>query len=236
MKTYTTLTLSALIVASTINSASALQKYCKDIPNAENLCDKKLGHDDGDANNALGTAFGGAGHMWTEEVCNTPFDKANPKITSGAVLGDPCCKWKKGDTPQFPLTTFDPSKPTVCPTGGDDGGDSGKGNGQTDPTNTKGELPETSENQHQGREATDPTNTKGELSGGNTPETPPSETSPAQANPSTSPTETPQAETNTKEESPETPKSEASPTQENASTPPTAGRGCAAKGARKLRS
>ncbi|CAI5700593.1 hypothetical protein KXD40_005134 [Peronospora effusa] len=234
MKTYTTLTLSALIVASTINSASAFEKFCKDIPNAENFCEKKLGHD-GDANNALGEAFGSNNNVWTKEVCNTPFDKANPKITSGAVLGDPCCKWKKGETPLITLTKFDPSDAKTCPTGGDEGGDSGKGNGQTDPTNTKGELPETSETTNTKEEATDPTNTKGELPGASTPETPPSETSPDQENASTPPTEAPQAETNVKEEPPAA-QSEASPDQANPSTSPTAGRGCAAKGARKLRS
>ncbi|CAH0478770.1 unnamed protein product [Peronospora belbahrii] len=112
MKTYTAIVASALIVASTINMVTAREEYLKEIPNGSKFT-KVLGHKGASDYTDFGTAFQEAGFKW-KTICDKPFPGTS--ITVGQAFGDPCCTWKKGETPQFEVSwTTDPGQGTTCP-------------------------------------------------------------------------------------------------------------------------
>ncbi|KAG3109315.1 hypothetical protein PI124_g16394 [Phytophthora idaei] len=140
MKAYTALAASALIVATTMDSATAMKSYLEEIPNGSSFT-QDLGHPDKDSSQftKFGTAFGAADHTWTAEFCKATFPGAS--MTNGEAFGDPCCTWKKGGTPDFTVTAFTttPGKATVCASGGGGGGSAA----ETPSTETQGSGTET---------------------------------------------------------------------------------------------
>ncbi|KAL4147109.1 hypothetical protein PRNP1_010865 [Phytophthora ramorum] len=115
MKSCIVFTATALIVAATINSATGLAIYLKELPNGDSFS-QELGHPNKDSSQYtdFATAFAAAGHTWTTELCGATFPGAS--MTNGAAFGDPCCTWKKGDAPDNTVTAFTttPGKATVC--------------------------------------------------------------------------------------------------------------------------
>ncbi|POM62308.1 hypothetical protein PHPALM_28551, partial [Phytophthora palmivora] len=105
MKTYVAFAASALIMASTMDSITAMQSYLKELPNGDVFA-QDLGHPDKDSSQftKFGTAFGAADHTWTPEFCKATFPGAS--MTNGEAFGDPCCTWKKGGKPDFTVAAF----------------------------------------------------------------------------------------------------------------------------------
>ncbi|EGZ08188.1 hypothetical protein PHYSODRAFT_527282 [Phytophthora sojae] len=78
--------------------------YVSRIPNGENVPGiKALGHEDtvGEESirNVFGIAFEESGTEWTKELCEADSDEDGQ--TNGQELGDPCCVWVEGGTPQW---------------------------------------------------------------------------------------------------------------------------------------
>ncbi|KAG6623494.1 Cleavage induced conserved protein [Phytophthora cinnamomi] len=78
--------------------------YVTRIPNGANVPGiKALGHVDStgeeSARNVFGIAFEEAGTEWTKELCEADSDEDGQ--TNGQELGDPCCVWVEGGTPQW---------------------------------------------------------------------------------------------------------------------------------------
>ncbi|GMF14479.1 unnamed protein product [Phytophthora lilii] len=119
MKTYAAIAASALIVATTMDSATAMKSYLEEIPNGS-VFSQDLGHPDKDSSQftKFGTAFGAADHTWTAEFCKATFPGAS--MTNGEAFGDPCCTWKKGGKPDFTVAAFTttPGEATKCASGG----------------------------------------------------------------------------------------------------------------------
>ncbi|KAG7375422.1 hypothetical protein PHYPSEUDO_001290 [Phytophthora pseudosyringae] len=117
MKTYTALAASALLVAATMDSATAMQTYLKELPNGSSFT-QELGHPGSDSSQftKFGTAFGAVSHTWTPAFCKATFPGAS--MTNGEAFGDPCCTWTKGGKPDFTVTAFTttPGKATVAGT------------------------------------------------------------------------------------------------------------------------
>lgn len=63
----------------------------------------------GGATNAYGAAFKAAGKQWTLSLCCADTD--GDGYTNGVELGDPCCTWTTGKTPQ---RTADISHPALA--------------------------------------------------------------------------------------------------------------------------
>jgi hypothetical protein len=88
------------------NSAEPNDARFQKIPNGNYF--KKLAKVSGDAraeqfvtelwNSSFGDDFYKAGESWTKELCEMDSDEDGD--TNGAELGDPCCEWKRGDTPK----------------------------------------------------------------------------------------------------------------------------------------
>ncbi|KAG6591106.1 uncharacterized protein IUM83_11345 [Phytophthora cinnamomi] len=115
MKTCVALTATALILATTFDSAVGLAKYLDELPNGTSFS-QELGHpnDDSSKYTKFATAFAAAGHSWTTAFCGETFPGSS--MTNGAAFGDPCCTWKKGGKPDFTVTAFTttPGKATTC--------------------------------------------------------------------------------------------------------------------------
>ncbi|OWZ21823.1 Cleavage induced protein [Phytophthora megakarya] len=82
----------------------AMPIYVPRVPNGANVPGvTALGHEDntGDdtTRNVFGIAFEEAGMEWTKELCEADSDEDGQ--TNGQELGDPCCVWKEGGTPQW---------------------------------------------------------------------------------------------------------------------------------------
>ncbi|KAL3669103.1 hypothetical protein V7S43_005487 [Phytophthora oleae] len=116
MKTCTAFAATALIVASTFDSALGLAKYLDELPNGSSFS-QELGHPDNDSSQYtdFATAFADAGHAWSADFCAKTFPGSS--MTNGEAFGDPCCMWTKGETPDAKVTAFttSPTKATVCP-------------------------------------------------------------------------------------------------------------------------
>lgn len=138
MKTYAGIITSALIVQSTIYSVTAMKKYLDELPNGSSF-DQELGHPGKDSTQftAFAKAFETANFTWDKAFCNAKFPGSS--MTNGAAFGDPCCKWKKGDKPDFSVTAFTetPTDETVCPKEGGSGG----GNTATKPVDPSVDPP-----------------------------------------------------------------------------------------------
>ncbi|KAG6591107.1 uncharacterized protein IUM83_11344 [Phytophthora cinnamomi] len=119
MKTCVALTATALVMATTFDSAMGLAKYLDELPNGTSFT-QELGHpnDDSSKYTKFATAFAAAGHSWTTAFCGETFPGAS--MTNGEAFGDPCCKWKKGGKPDFTVTAFTttPGKATTCAASG----------------------------------------------------------------------------------------------------------------------
>ncbi|KAL3669105.1 hypothetical protein V7S43_005489 [Phytophthora oleae] len=116
MKTCTAFAATALIVASTFDSALGLAKNLDELPNGSSFS-QELGHPDNDSSQYtdFATAFADAGHAWSADFCAKTFPGSS--MTNGEAFGDPCCMWTKGETPDAKVTAFttSPTKATVCP-------------------------------------------------------------------------------------------------------------------------
>ncbi|KAG7397449.1 hypothetical protein PHYBOEH_000728 [Phytophthora boehmeriae] len=141
MKTCAAFAATALIVATTMNSAVGMKSYLEEIPNGSSF-EQALGHPDGDSSQftKFGTAFGAADHTWSADFCKATFPGAS--MTNGEAFGDPCCTWTKGGTPDFTVTAFTttPGKATVCASGGG-GGSAAGGSGAETPAGSGAETP-----------------------------------------------------------------------------------------------
>ena len=58
----------------------------------------KMGHG-GEARSSFGSDFGQQGRKWTRSLCE--MDSDGDGVSNGGELGDPCCKWTRGATPEF---------------------------------------------------------------------------------------------------------------------------------------
>ncbi|EGZ07729.1 hypothetical protein PHYSODRAFT_319422 [Phytophthora sojae] len=254
MKTYATLAASALIVAATMNSATAMKSYLEDLPNGS-LFTQELGHPGMDSSKftEFATAFGAVDHTWSADFCGKTFPGAS--MTNGEAFGDPCCTWTKGGKPDFTVSPFTtkPTKATTCASGGKTGAggsaaapSAAGSSAETPSTGSSAETPSTglsaeTPSTEQGSGAETPSTE--ESSGAETPsteqgsgaETPSTEESSGAEMPSTeqgSGAETPSTEQGS---GAETPSAETPSTGGGGWTPPATGGGCAAKGARKFR-
>lgn len=104
MKTSTTTAVLALALAVLASDCSARQQFVSRIPNGDNVPGvKAVGHSDntGDSSsrNQFGNDFADAGEAWTVSLCQTDSDGDGQ--TNGQELGDPCCEWSPGSTPQW---------------------------------------------------------------------------------------------------------------------------------------
>ncbi|KAG7397450.1 hypothetical protein PHYBOEH_000729 [Phytophthora boehmeriae] len=167
MKTCAAFAATALIVATTMNSAVGMKSYLEEIPNGSSF-EQALGHPDGDSSQftKFGTAFGAADHTWSADFCKATFPGAS--MTNGEAFGDPCCTWTKGGTPDFTVTAFTttPGKATVCASGGG-GGSAAGGSGAETPAGSGAETPAGSGTESSGAET--PAGSGTESSGAETP-------------------------------------------------------------------
>jgi hypothetical protein len=95
-----------LLVAGAVLSpgVEGVPMYVSRIPNGENVPGiKALGHEDttGEESirNVFGVAFEASDMEWTKELCEADSDEDGQ--SNGQELGDPCCIWVKGATPQW---------------------------------------------------------------------------------------------------------------------------------------
>ncbi|KAL4141061.1 hypothetical protein PRNP1_014183 [Phytophthora ramorum] len=92
--------------------AHASKKFVARLPNGDNVEGyQAIGHSDGtgdsEATNAFGKAFEKAGNKWTVALCQADTDGDGQ--TNGQELGDPCCAWSTGATPQWTSGVSHPS-------------------------------------------------------------------------------------------------------------------------------
>ncbi|GMF37385.1 unnamed protein product [Phytophthora fragariaefolia] len=85
-------------------SVEGVPMFVTRIPNGDNVPGvKALGHEDTtgeeSVRNVFGIAFEEAGTEWTKELCEADSDEDGQ--TNGQELGDPCCVWAEGGTPQW---------------------------------------------------------------------------------------------------------------------------------------
>lgn len=83
----------------------AWQSYKSKIPSGEmggvghSSCTSPSSCSGGGSRNAFGSAFANAGREWNKDLCEADSDGDGQ--SNGLELGDPCCIWSAGDTPQF---------------------------------------------------------------------------------------------------------------------------------------
>ncbi|KAE8990565.1 hypothetical protein PR003_g22621 [Phytophthora rubi] len=243
MKTYTALAASALIVAATMNSATAMKSYLEEIPNGSSFS-QELGHPGSDSSKftKFATAFSAVDHTWTAAFCKETFPGAS--MTNGEAFGDPCCTWKKGGTPDFTVTAFTttPGKATTCAAGGASG-KKGAGSASTPSTSSgsSAETPSTSSGSSASTPSTEQGSSAETPSTGSSTETPSSSEGSGSETPSSSEGSGAETPSSSEGSGAETPSSSEGSSAETPSTggggwsPPATGGGCAAKGARKFR-
>ncbi|KAG6574764.1 Cleavage induced conserved protein [Phytophthora cinnamomi] len=93
------------------SEAEASKKYVKLVPNGANVPNTPaIGHTDGtgddSATNSFGDAFAEADYTWTKDLCEADSDGDGQ--TNGQELGDPCCEWAVGGTPQWTTGVSNP--------------------------------------------------------------------------------------------------------------------------------
>lgn len=103
------------VVATLTVDTSASRQFISRIPNGANVPNvEAVGHSDGtgdsSARNAFGSDFEDAGNEWTVSLCQ--MDSDGDGQTNGQELGDPCCEWTKGGTPQRTSGISHPSDST----------------------------------------------------------------------------------------------------------------------------
>lgn len=104
-----TLVFAAACATALVSQTSARPAYSAEIPNGDAM-GKSLGHTTDDYT-AFGTMFVKNGKTWAG-VCKETWPGASG-VTVGAALGDPCCKWTKGGTPEKTLSAPD-AKAAAC--------------------------------------------------------------------------------------------------------------------------
>ncbi|DAZ98692.1 TPA: hypothetical protein N0F65_008818, partial [Lagenidium giganteum] len=110
MKTTTFLSVAVLAIVS-VQSVYGMEKYLEELPNGKTFA-KSLGHVGGETSKLsdFAKAFQAAQLTWSTKFCEANFPGSD--IKNGEAFGDPCCKWKKGDAPQYTdVKAFD-TKPT----------------------------------------------------------------------------------------------------------------------------
>ncbi|ETV95194.1 hypothetical protein H310_11456 [Aphanomyces invadans] len=99
------------LIASAIASAlvDGRPQYAALIPNGENVDGyPAVGHTNdagGGARNAFGKDFSSEG-SWTIRLCK--LDSDGDGLTNGQELGDPCCTWQVGATPNQTVSLSNP--------------------------------------------------------------------------------------------------------------------------------
>jgi len=88
-----------LSAAAALAQVQGYSSYCELIPNGETL-GKPLGHTDTGYTD-FGTMFSDAGTEWSA-VCSETWPGG--AVTVGSALGDPCCTWTEGGTPDFAIS------------------------------------------------------------------------------------------------------------------------------------
>lgn len=106
MSRFLTTSLALLLLLSSL--VHARQDYAKLVPNGlagfsvnTGITCKYLGHTQcqpGTARNSFGLDFAAANRKWTKALCMKDSD--GDGLTNGEELGDPCCKWSVGKTPE----------------------------------------------------------------------------------------------------------------------------------------
>jgi hypothetical protein len=92
----------ALTTAMLSSHAVAMPNFVWHVPNGANLPGSPaIGHDLSDFphRNAFGQDFEGAGFKWTKELCELDSDMDGQ--SNGLELGDPCCEWAIGSSPEW---------------------------------------------------------------------------------------------------------------------------------------
>jgi dopamine beta-monooxygenase len=100
--------LAAVCVICATTSVTAHKRYQKRIPNGFNVVDAEgvawpgvghIYHNGHGKHNQFGEDFKSQRNKWTEALCR--MDSDGDGLSNGKELGDPNCKWKRGDTPEF---------------------------------------------------------------------------------------------------------------------------------------
>jgi hypothetical protein len=91
-------------------SASAYRQDLAKLPNG-NSYGLTLGHPGGNTKvpTKLASTFYQAGQTWNKAFCMADADGDGQ--SNGLEMGDPCCKWSVGQTPQFTTGLSDPNSP-----------------------------------------------------------------------------------------------------------------------------
>lgn len=101
-------------ILSTIVILASTYAYRQDLaklPNGQSY-GLTLGHPGGNTKvpTKLASTFYAAGQQWTKAFCMADADGDGQ--TNGLEMGDPCCKWSVGQTPQFTTGLSDPNSAT----------------------------------------------------------------------------------------------------------------------------
>ena len=91
-----------------VTMVAAYQQDLAKLPNG-NSYGLTLGHPGGATKRttALARTFYAAGQQWTKDFCMADADGDGQ--SNGLEMGDPCCKWSAGQTPQFTTGLSDPN-------------------------------------------------------------------------------------------------------------------------------
>jgi len=98
------------------STVTAYSEYTTELPNVPSVNGSPwpgVGHvsrDGGGLRNQFGKDFAAGGYVWSEQLCRKDSD--GDGFTNGFELGDPNCKWKKGDP--RPITSYSTSHPGLA--------------------------------------------------------------------------------------------------------------------------